>query len=64
MIIVVTKHGALVLMLGLFPLQLVFVYTSQCGVLNQCKYQVLSISILGITKIIMFGYQLELCLNM
>ena len=54
MFIVVTKHGALVLMLGLFPLQLVFVYTSQCGALNQCKYQVLSISILGITKIIMF----------
>ena len=64
MFIVVTKHSALLLMLGLFPLQLVFVYASQCGALNQCKCQVLSLSILGITKIIMFEYQLGLCLNM
>ena len=43
----VTKHGTLVLMLGLFPLQIVFVNASQCRALNNFGCQVLSISILG-----------------
>ena len=60
----VTRHGTLVLMLGLFHLQVVFVYGSRCRALNNFGCQVLSISILGFTKIIMFGYQLGLCLNM
>ena len=60
----VTRHGTLVLVLGLLPLNIVFVYASQYRVLNNFGCQVLSISILGFTKIIMFGYQLGLCLNM
>ena len=60
----VTRHGILVLVFGVFPLQFVFVYASRCRPFNNCGCQVLLVSILGFTKIIMFGYQLGLFLNM